>query len=453
MEIVKQCFNFALRLAPILTLVACATLSPSTPVSLSTCADLDATWGNWPATIDTLNDLIASNQTCGDEPLSSKLYAAHINYGASLEQAGDNVGAASEYSAALTLNPRRDEALEALYRLNALPASTASPCAPPNLAFMPTPTPVYQPGNLVNLQGNQLMWEGQPFHIRGVNYYPRYAPWDRFLAQGDINDMRTEINLIAGSGFNTIRVFLSHNEMFQCKDGRTNANADAFVKVDFLMALARDNGLKVIVTLNDLPDLYIAPLYTTDTPNDALTAYIIKRYAADPALLAWDIRNEPDLDYTPRTGKPTLFTQDQVIGWLGREAAIVRANDPNHLITAGWFGNPMVSEPYVDFLSFHHWTDATELSARIDEIRAASGKPILLEETGYSSWTVGEQASGDSLRQVTEMAEAKGLAGWMIWAAFDFQPSPGQVETAEHHFGLWTLDLTRKPALEALPLP
>src|SRR5262249_21212628 len=129
------------------------------PVSAA-CGDLDAAWGNWPAAIDVLNRLIALNAACGVEPLSSKLYAAHFNYGMAFEQAGDTAKAIEQYLAAFNLDPHRDEALKGLWRLNALPAPTPSPCAPldPNLA--PQPSPALDETQFVKVDRNRLALNG-----------------------------------------------------------------------------------------------------------------------------------------------------------------------------------------------------------------------------------------------------------------------------------------------------
>jgi hypothetical protein len=113
----------------------------------------------------------------------------------------------------------------------------------------------------------------------------------------------------------------------------------------------------------------------------------------------------------------------------------------------------------VDFLSFHHWYDAGQLRARIDDYQRTSDLPLLLEEVGYHSWAESpgdprdEAAQAATLAEVVETAEAQGLAGWMVWSAFDFTVPPGQSPTFEHFFGLWRVDMSPKPALEALPLP
>jgi O-glycosyl hydrolase len=144
-----------------------------------------------------------------------------------------------------------------------------------------------------------------------------------------------------------------------------------------------------------------------------------------------------------------------VLAWLEHISHLVRENDPHHLLTAGWWGDPTITAPYVDILSFHHWTDATQLKARIEQYRQQSDKPLILQEVGYHSWdsSRGEQNQARTLEQVIKTADKQeSLAGWIIWTAFDFVPAAGQPANEEHFFGLWRTDLTPKPALKALPL-
>ncbi|MBN1431130.1 MAG: cellulase family glycosylhydrolase [Anaerolineae bacterium] len=432
------------------------TPSPTTPV---TCDDLGI-WGNWPATIDVLHRLIADAQSCGPEPLPDKLYAAHFNYGAVLEETGDITHAIDQYQTAFDLDPGRDEALKALARLDALPAPTPAPCA----SIDPTntdPVPAEQPtlSRFVTAQGEHLILDNQSFQARGVNYYPRHAPWHRFIEQFDPYEISTELDLIQGAGFNTLRIFLRYDPLFTCAPELAVPSGDGFAKVDALFEMARARGLKLIVTLNDLPDHYFRPLYTDWNRYDAQTTYIVRRYRNEPAILAWDLRNEPDLDWGA-DGRRPFATREQVVSWLAHINNLVRANDPYHLITIGWWSDPTSTGPEVDILCFHHWGEADNLAIRVDDYRQRSnGKPLLLEEVGYHTWmglpegARSPEEQADILGRVVGMAEEKQLAGWLIWTAFDFAPLPGQLESREHFFGLWTLDLVPKPALESLPLP
>jgi endo-1,4-beta-mannosidase len=143
--------------------------------------------------------------------------------------------------------------------------------------------------------------------------------------------------------------------------------------------------------------------------------------------------------------------------WLERTSVQVRALDSNHLITAGWLFDAEATAPYVDFVSFHHWTSAEELRSRIDAMRSATDKPLLLEEFGYSTQRVTLDEQAAAILDVAATAEANGLLGWMVWTAFDFPvdrscyPSPClSPNNGEHYFGLWTVDDVSKPALDAV---
>ncbi|MCA9909931.1 MAG: hypothetical protein KC519_14840, partial [Anaerolineae bacterium] len=128
-----------------------------------------------------------------------------------------------------------------------------------------------------------------------------------------------------------------------------------------------------------------------------------------------------------------------------------------HLITAGWYLDAEATAPYVDFVSFHHWYDAAGLFERIQTLRAATDKPLLLEEVGYSTRRMQEDDQARTLREVTTVTEREGLLGWLIWTAFDFPtdrscyPSPClSPDNAEHYFGIWHTDYSAKPAVEVL---
>ncbi|MCB8945902.1 MAG: cellulase family glycosylhydrolase, partial [Ardenticatenaceae bacterium] len=418
------------------------------------CADVDAHWSNdWPSVIAALNSLIQQGQICGDEPLSSKLYAAHYNYAAVLEDGGDGETAVFHYTSAFNIDPNRAEAVNALIRMNALPEPTAIPCLS-SIPPRPDPAVTEIPDAMlfVQTQGNQLFLQGQPYKVKGVNYYPRHASWHQFLTEANLVEVAAELKLIQEAGFNTLRIFLWYEPLFTCQPEDAIPNEEAFARLDDVLQLASEHNLKVIVTLNDLPDLTFRPLYTDWARYDAQTTYIVRRYRHEPAILAWDLRNEGDLDYGARADDEARFEQQIVLDWLAYTSELVRVNDPYHLLTAGWWGDPTVTSEYVDILSFHHWHDPAELPDRINKYDISS-QPILVEEIGYHSWQDApqdqrsEEAQAALLSQAVKLIDEENVAGWLIWAAFDFVPVSGQTPSYEHCFGLWRSDLTPKPAL------
>jgi hypothetical protein len=359
----------------------------------------------------------------------------------------------------LLIDPQRTEALKELIRLDALPEPTPAACqsiSPP----LPDPAPINSPdlSQFVAVDGDQLQLNGQQFKVKGVNYYPRHAPWHRFIEEADMSEVATELDLIKQAGFNTIRVFLRYQPLFTCQPENAIPNEETFAKVDKLFELARERDLRMIVTLNDLPDLTFRPLYTDWPHYDAQTVYIVRRYRNESNILAWDLRNEGDLDYGVRPGDEPKFSQDEVMTWLAHVSELVRENDSNHLLTAGWWGEPTITGPYVDILSFHHWFEADQLRSRIKDYQQRNTEPLMLQEVGYHSWADAphDQRNGvgqaDILGRVVNVAETEDISGWIVWTAFDFVPKAGEMHNFEHFFGLWQTDLTPKPALQALPL-
>lgn len=425
------------------------TATPTITNASITCADLDAAWAanDWQGVLHILQGLRKTQPACGADPLETKEYAAHFNYATALEASGQRAEAIEQYRAALALNMHGREALNALVRLNALPTLPPPDCHP-------TEVPPYSatPGDFVTVSERSFTLKGEPFYLRGFNYYPRHAPWEAFLTSADMTEVAQELDLIAKAGFNTLRIALWYDPLFTCEPKDAVPTAAGFAKLDALIKLARERNLKLIVALNDLPDFYYRPLYTDYTRYDAQNTFIVSRYRDEPTILAWDLRNEPDLDYGA-DGRPTVASSEAVTKWLTHVAEIVQRNDHRHLITIGWWGDATTANEIVDFLSFHHWTDAAKLAKRIDTLRAASSKPIVLEEVGYPAWDQDSEAQqARSLQEVLGAAEDGGTAGWLIWTAFDFVPPPGQTASQEYFFGVWRTDLTPKSALTIQPL-
>jgi hypothetical protein len=444
------------------SLVASAAIPPTitpgpTATPPATCTDIEATWGkDWPALLTALERLIEAGQSCGPEPLLGKKYAAHYIYGVALEEQGDTDEAIVQYQAALFIDPQRQEAVNALFRLKALPRPTPPDCLS-TVAPRPDPAPAATPDpqQFVTVQGDQLELAGQPFKVKGVNYYPRHAPWERFFSEADPAKMAQELDLIRQAGFNTLRVFLWYQPLFTCQPEEAIPQEANFALLDTLVQLARERDLKLIVVLNDLADLTFRPLYTDFAHYDNQTVYITRRYRNEPAILAWDLRNGGDEDYS---GDDARFSQAEALGWLEHLSGLVRQHDPHHLLTAGWSDDPSLTAAYVDVLSLQHWEAAPELEARLKQLKEGSDKPLLLEAVGYHSWAESPDDPQDETKQAQNLqtavgaAEAEALAGWLVWTAFDFEPGPGQPATHHHFFGLWRVDLSPKPALELLPL-
>jgi hypothetical protein len=418
------------------------------------CADLDNAWGkDWPTVIDSLEKLRLRQGQCNGENVAPKLYPAYFNYGAALEVRGKLDDAIRAYQNALAVNPQGSEAAVALKKHNMLMPVALTTCSTQQVNAALSAVPIYIPqgsGDFIVIQGDKFVLNGQPYLVRGINYYPVRAPWRRFLTDTDLTVVERELDLIRDAKFNTLRIFLHYESMFNCPGNGAVPRPQAFARLDGVIARAAARGFHLLVTLNDLPDLTIRPMYLYPAVADAQTAYIIKRYRDESTILGWDVRNEGDIDYT-RHG----FSATVVLDWLANTTSAVRQMDSRHLITAGWLDGAQATAKYVDFLSFHHWSISLALQARVTAFRTYTHKPILIEETGVSTIGGNEAQQVEMLKEVIGTADRLGLAGWMIWTAFDFPtdatcipPACPSIDNGEHHFGLWRTDYRPKPAVE-----
>ena len=117
----------------------------------------------------------------------------------------------------------------------------------------------------IQLRDGRLVESEKAYKLRGINYYPAQTPWRRFLLESDMREIRSELALIRAAGFNALRIFLWNGALFPCDDAPDRPSPAAFERLDYMMRLAVERDFRLIVTLNDMPDLTQYPLY--DNPS------------------------------------------------------------------------------------------------------------------------------------------------------------------------------------------
>src|SRR5262245_17547349 len=183
------------------------------------------------------------------------------------------------------------------------------------LAALPDYTPSNTSG-FVTLQEGHFTIGESAFLVRGVNYYPARYPWRRFLTESDVETVHAELLLIRGIGLNTLRLFLWNEALFICEGNGAVPVADAFKRLDAIINEAAAQGFRLIITLNDLPDLTDYPLYDDPMHIREQTIFIVQRYQNEAAILAWDLRNEGDIDYGSNNALGGKFKREVVLSWL-----------------------------------------------------------------------------------------------------------------------------------------
>jgi hypothetical protein len=355
---------------------------------------------------------------------------------------------------------------------------------------------------------------GTPFVPFGVNYYRPGTGWaPQVWKQFDPAATRADFARMRELGVTCVRVFLSFGS-FYAEPGRLTP--EGLEKFDTFLDLAEAAGLYVHPTGPDhwegLPDWARADRYAAEPVLAALESFwrlFAARHRGRSAIFAYDLLNEPEvpwdtpalrakwnawLEQTYRTpdalaarwrqpvadlafgriapperqdapGDPRLldyqrFRETIAEAWTRRQAAAIKAADPDALVTVGLIQwsvpallpgvahysgfRPAGQAPFLDFLEVHFYpfergaytygSDDDErrnlayLESVVREV-AAPGKPVVLAEFGwYGGGKPGfdqgrhpaatEDQQARWCRQVVETT--RGLAvGWLNWGFHD----------------------------------
>jgi hypothetical protein len=282
--------------------------------------------------------------------------------------------------------------------------------------------------------------------LRGINYYPAETPWQVFDQSLNRAAISRDFALLHSWGMNAVRIFVPYQNI-----GGPDPTDDALLKLESLLDLAREHELQVILTLFDFYGNYALEDWPATLRH---MDKVVTQLRTHPALLAWDLKNEPDLDFDSR-GK------QQVMAWLETMIEELRERDAMHPITVGW-SNASAARllaKELDFVSFHYYGKVSDFQSVLQQLRGAVDKPILLEEFGLSSysglWNVFGGSDKKQEQYHSMMAEIleKEKLPFMIWTLHDFKEVPTAVvgrlpwrKAPQRHFGLLDTKGEEKPS-------
>ena len=257
--------------------------------------------------------------------------------------------------------------------------------------------------------------------VKGINYYPQATPWKMFGDQFDLKIIANDFEIIKNAGLNTIRIFIPYEGF-----GKAKVKDEKLNKLTQVLDLAEESQLKVIITLFDFYGNY----ETSDwTLNHRHAETIVSTFKNHPALLAWDLKNEPNLDFDSR-GK------QQIISWLEHLIVLVKSIDEKHPITIGWSNaeSATILKDKVDFISFHYYGDYKSFGSIYDKIKEeAPDKGIILGEFGTSSYSgLWKPIRKSKNKQATYHKEMQKILTnknipFISWTLYDFDKIPKEV--------------------------
>jgi hypothetical protein len=173
----------------------------------------------------------------------------------------------------------------------------------------------------------------------------------------------------AAAGLNTIRVFVQLELLREIRD-------DRWTKLDAVLDLADQNGLRIILTLGDYDEPRVATLARID-------GAIATRYAGRKTILAYDLRNEPTFwllqsAMYPSGQRPPLLSRT-LLERYGEQAA-------NHFIVAfrasdeGQRGPLAIPERFSEdeaYVYHNNWILSYKLSLEATEWAKKTGRSDL----------------------------------------------------------------------------
>jgi hypothetical protein len=374
------------------------------------------------------------------------------------------------------------------------PTPTAShppPSAAPSMTAAPSASagPWPPPEHLIAVDGGGFIGpDGSSFTPRGTNYF-LIVPTedgrlqDRFFSPAtfDRGRIAADFAALADAGYNTVRLFLdSCSTGPDCigKVGGSGLNPEFLDVIAETMSLARDAGLYLLLTSNDLPDEggywaisdagngpsfpgYRNTEYLTEAGHEAAAQYwtdlldgLLEREAAFDAVLGWSILNEqwlfsdqPPLSLT--SGEVTTATGtyemsdadarrsmvvDNVRAFVERVASVIREKDPTALVTMGFFAPkfphptdtggtwyvdtaPLVEDSALDFLDFHAYPGGDIGFPEISEnFGVTDAKPIIMGEVGaFTDRFDSADDAGVAVQRWIADSCAAGFDGWLYW--------------------------------------
>lgn len=265
--------------------------------------------------------------------------------------------------------------------------------------------------------GKKIKFKTTDFVIKGINYYPKNAAWDMFGKSFQLDTIAKDFDIISHAKLNTIRIFIQYEDF-----GKADVKPEKLKKLQAFLDLAEHKKLKVIVTLFDFYSDYSLKDWSLTLRH---AEKIVSTFTSHKAILAWDLKNEPNLDFKNR-GK------ENVLNWLEQIATLIKENDPNHFITIGWSNSTEAThlKNKVDFISYHFYNAITEFEKEQAQLNKKTSKPIVVQEFGIPSykgiwnWNGYNEEEQAEYHKQMQLLFKKNNISFMSWTLYDFPKVP-----------------------------
>lgn len=295
-------------------------------------------------------------------------------------------------------------------------------------------------GDFVVRAGAGLELNGKPYRFTGINVYNANSNGVCWYAMASGPLLREGLKEL-GKG-QVIRAWFM-------QEFATTAGARDWSAFDHTLAVARERGNRVIVTLgNQWSDCdqqegfkneawyaadYQVPAGSNPASYRDFVAEVVTRYRDDPTVLMWQLMNEAEAPASA-SGPCLPSAATTLRTWAADVSALVKSLDANHLLSVGTIGSGQCGTsmdeykqlhalPGVDLCEIHDYSPDpfsgdvwNGVAVRVQQC-AELGKPLFVGETGLIPNNVGGlQGRADAFANRIEAHFAAGFVGELVWA-------------------------------------
>jgi endo-1,4-beta-mannosidase len=332
----------------------------------------------------------------------------------------------------------------------------------------------------VALKGNYFSRGGKRFVPVGVNWVPAKAgmawpyQWNAAEVEADFAQMHE-------LGVNAVRLDL----VWPWWEPRADDfNPEAFKQMDELIALANKYKIYLhpeLLVGGEVGEAYwdVPYRHGRDPHTDPFmlrvetdfAARVAKSFGQSPAILGWDLTDEPPFWISQGT------SDSAAINWTRLITGAIRRYDTRHPMVVGTSMQDVERGPFrpdmiageVEFLSVHPYTifssrlfpdpmlseRQTYGAAFETALSSGAGRPVMVQELGASTAQYSPAAVARYERTAMYSSLAAGANGFLLWCYTDAAPeqiakAPYLRSPQETQFGVVTWDRKPKPAAEMM---
>ena len=115
--------------------------------------------------------------------------------------------------------------------------------------------PAQTTGDFVTVRDNQLIFQGQPIKLKGVNFYPKDQPWAYMWNQWDGAAAQRDLARVSELGANTVRILVPYAPVTGWTDKDTGQVDPVYLnELRQMVQMIGDLKMKAIVALFDFYD-------------------------------------------------------------------------------------------------------------------------------------------------------------------------------------------------------